>query len=118
MADKFDEVRQRLLQFRDARNWAEYHDPKNLAEAIAIESGELLENFLWKTAAESRNLNQSEIENIGQEVADIFIYLIYLCEELNISMHDEAAKKLKLNEKRFPVEVEKPSEIGMEKVKK
>ena len=103
MADQFDEVKQKLLQFRDERGWAKYHDPKNLAEAVSIESGELLENFLWRTSAESRNLNQAEKESIGQEVADIFIYLIYLCEELNIDMYDEATKKLKLNKNRFPV---------------
>ena len=103
MADQVDEVKQKLLQFRDERDWAKYHDPKNLAEAISIESGELLENFLWRTSTESKNLNQAEKESIGQEVADIFIYLIYLCEELDIDMYDEATKKLKLNKNRFPV---------------
>lgn len=110
MADQFDEVRQKILRFREERNWAKYHDPKNLAEAIAIESGELLENFLWKTSAESRSLTKTEIDNIGQEVADIFIYLTYLCEELNIDLCDEAAKKLKINEKRFPAKIERLSE--------
>jgi hypothetical protein len=45
MADKFEEIRKKLLQFRNERDWAKYHDPKNLAEAVSIESGELLENF-------------------------------------------------------------------------
>ncbi|HUM82046.1 MAG TPA: nucleotide pyrophosphohydrolase [Methanothrix sp.] len=110
MADRFDEVKQKLLQFRDQRDWARYNDPKNLAEAISIESGELLENFLWKTVAESRRLNDSEIQAIGQEAADIFIYLIYLCEELDIDLMEEATKKLKLNENRFPIKAERSKE--------
>ena len=102
MADKFEEVRQKLLQFRNERDWAKYHDPKNLAEAVSIESGELLENFLWKTVAEVRRLDDAEMRSVGQEIADVFIYLIYLCEELDLDLMEETAKKLKINEKRFP----------------
>lgn len=118
MDERFDDIRQKALRFRDDRDWAKYHDPKNLAEAIAIESGELLENFLWKTSAESRNLSRSEMESVGQEVADVLIYLIYLCEQLNIDMHDEVTKKLKINEKRFLTEVERLSEGTTEKAEK
>ena len=105
MADKFEEVRQKLLQFRNERDWAKYHDPKNLAEAVSIESGELLENFLWKTVAEVRRLDDAEMRSVGQEIADVFIYLIYLCEELDLDLMEETAKKLKINEKRFPAEL-------------
>ena len=105
MADKFEEVRQKLLQFRNERDWAKYHDPKNLAEAVSIESGELLENFLWKTVAEVRRLDDAEMRSVGQEIADVFIYLIYLCEELDLDLMEETAKKLKTNEKRFPAEL-------------
>ena len=110
MADRFDEVRQKLLRFRDERGWAKYHDPKNLAEDVSIESGELLENLLWKTVAESRQLNDSETQAIGQEIADIFIYLIYLCEELDIDLIEEATKEPKLNEDRFPIKLERSAE--------
>ena len=102
MADKFEDVRQKVLNFRNERDWTRFHDPKNLAEAISIESSELLENFLWKTVSESKSIDDAGKESIGQEIADIFIYLIYLCEELNIDMLEEATKKLKINEKRFP----------------
>ena len=98
MADRFDEVRRKLLQFRDQRDWARY------------QSSELLENLLWKTVAESRQLNGAEIQAIGQEISDIFIYLIYLCEELDLDLMEEATKKLKLNEKRFPIKIERSAE--------
>jgi NTP pyrophosphatase (non-canonical NTP hydrolase) len=118
MTDRFDEVRQKLLQFRNDRDWTKYHDPKNLAEAVSIESGELLENFLWKTLAESRRLDDAEAQSIGQEIADIFIYLIYLCEELDLDLIEETTKKLKINEKRFPSEIERSSESSTQKVEK
>jgi dCTP diphosphatase len=110
IADRFDEVRQKLLKFRDERDWAKYHDPKDLAEAVSIESGELLEIFLWKTAADSRRLDDAEVQSIGQEIADIFIYLIYLSEELDLDLIEETTKKLKINEKRFPAEIERQSD--------
>lgn len=102
MAEKFDDIRRMVLNFRDEHDWARYHDPKNLAEAISIESSELLENFLWKTVAESRQLEEKELENIREEIADIIIYLMYLCEELNIDMLDEIIDKIRKNELRFP----------------
>lgn len=106
MPEKFDLIKQELLRFRCERNWVRYHDPKNLAEAISIESSELLENFLWKTTSGSRNLHATELEDVRQEVADIFIYLIYLCEELNIDELEEVTKKLEVNTNRFPLKAD------------
>ena len=63
-----------------------------------------------EAAAESRRLNDSEIQAIGQEAADIFIYIIHLCEELDIDLMEEATKKLKLNENRFPIKAERSAE--------
>ena len=63
-----------------------------------------------EAAAESRRLNDSEIQAIGQEAADIFIYIIHLCEELDIDLMEEATKKLKLNENRFPIKAERSTE--------
>jgi hypothetical protein len=54
-------VQKKILDFRNARDWAQFHDPKNLAEALSIEAGELLENFLWKTTEQSRNLSAEEL---------------------------------------------------------
>ncbi len=56
MAD-LETIQKKILSFRNERDWAQFHDPKNLAEALSIESGELLENFLWKTTEQSRNLS-------------------------------------------------------------
>ena len=97
------------MAFRNARDWAQFHDPKNLAEALSIEAGELLENFLWKTTQQSRNLSEEGLKNVKEEFADIFIFITYLSEEYKIDLLKEVEKKIAVNEKRYPVEKAKGS---------
>ena len=102
MAD-LESIQQKIISFRNERDWAQFHDPKNLAEALSIEAGELLENFLWRTTEQSRNLTNEELANVKHEIADIFIFLAYLCEEYDINLLHEVERKLSLNEKKYPV---------------
>ncbi|MEN8208795.1 MAG: nucleotide pyrophosphohydrolase [Candidatus Fermentibacteria bacterium] len=97
-------LKEKIIEFRDLRDWKQFHDPKNLAEAIAIESGELLENFLWKTCDESRNLDTESLVSIGEEIADVAIFLTILAHELNLDIEEIVNRKLQLNKKRYPVE--------------
>jgi NTP pyrophosphatase (non-canonical NTP hydrolase) len=96
-------IQQKIIAFRNERDWAQFHDPKNLAEALSIEAGELLENFLWKTTEQSRNLTAEELKNVKEELADIFIFLTYLSEEYKIDLLTEVVKKISKNESRYPV---------------
>jgi len=102
-------IQKKIISFRNARDWAQFHDPKNLAEALSIEAGELLENFLWKTTEQSRNLTAAELKNIKEELADIFIFLTYLCNEYKIDLLKEVEKKIALNEAKYPVDKAKGS---------
>ena len=102
-------IQKKVIEFRNARDWAQFHDPKNLAEALSIEAGELLENFLWKSVGQSRKLSEDELKNVREEIADIFIYLTYLCEEFKIDLLDEVKTKIALNDKKYPVEKAKGS---------
>jgi len=104
-----DRLREKIIEFRDLRDWEQFHDPKNLAEAIAIESGELLENFLWKTCSDSRNLSSDAVVSIGEEIADIAIFLTILAHEMNLNIEEIVDRKLKLNEDRYPVEISRGS---------
>ncbi len=108
MAD-LDAIRKKIVAFRNERDWAQFHDPKNLAEALSIEAGELLENFLWKTTEQSRNLTAEELKNVKEELADIFIFLTYLSEECKIDLLKEVEKKIALNDAKYPVEKAKGS---------
>ncbi len=104
-------IQKKILDFRNERDWAQFHDPKNLAEALSIEAGELLENFLWKTTEQSRNLSEEGLKNVKEELADIFIFLTYLSEEYKIDLLAEVEKKIALNEAKYPVEKSKGSSM-------
>jgi NTP pyrophosphatase (non-canonical NTP hydrolase) len=108
MAD-LESIQQKIISFRNERDWAQFHDPKNLAEALSIEAGELLENFLWKTTEQSRNLTTEELANVKHEIADIFIFLTYLCDEYKIDLLREVENKIAHNKAKYPVEKSKGS---------
>jgi len=102
MQDRFAAITKEVLQFRDARDWKQFHDPKNLSEAICVEAAELLEKFLWKTREEGQSPSDAELNGIREEVADVMIFLICLCDVLGIDLLDAAQAKLKLNEAKYP----------------
>ncbi len=97
-----EELKSDVVKFRDNRDWKQFHDPKNLSEAISIEAAELLEHFLWKTIEESRTLEDDRLNGIKEEVSDIVIYSILLSEELDFDILKEAKKKLEQNRKKYP----------------
>ncbi len=98
----FNQVRERALAFRAARDWEQFHRPKDLAEGLAIEAAELLENFLWKTSEESRRPTKKEMKNIREEVGDVFLFLVYFCEAFGIDVFEAAIDKLRLNAEKYP----------------
>lgn len=102
MKPTFEDVRKKALEFRRARDWEQFHFPKNLAEGISIEAGELMENFLWKTCEESRQLSDAELQNLREEVGDILLFLIYLCQEFNIDLMTATSDKIDINERKYP----------------
>jgi dCTP diphosphatase len=103
MAD-LESIQQKIISFRNERDWAQFHDPKNLAEALSIEAGELLENFLWKTTEQSRKLSPEELKNVKEELADIFIFLTYLSAEYKIDLLQEVETKIAMNEAKYPAD--------------
>ena len=109
MDNDLKSITEKIIQFRDARQWGQYHDPKNLSQALGIEAAELQEIFLWKTSEESRNLSQKDIPRVSEEIADIFIYLTYLCHEFKIDLFDVTLKKIEKNAVKYPVEKSKGS---------
>jgi len=109
MDNDLKSITEKIIQFRDARQWGQYHDPKNLSEALGIEAAELQEIFLWKTPEESRNLSQKDTSRVSEEIADIFIYLTYLCYEFKIDLFDATLKKIEKNAVKYPIEKSKGS---------
>jgi NTP pyrophosphatase (non-canonical NTP hydrolase) len=93
----------RIKAFADARDWEQYHTPKNLSMALAGEAGELLAEFQWLTPEQSmkQSLTKEQLAAIELEVADVAIYLIRLAEVLDISITNAVTKKITINESRF-----------------
>ena len=92
-----------IRAFADARDWEQFHTPKNLSMAVAGEAGELVSEFQWLTADESRRsaLSVEKLSAIELEIADVAIYLIRLADVLEVDIADVVRKKLAINESRF-----------------
>lgn len=100
---KFDTLVKQILEFRDKRDWRQYHNPKNLSISIALEASELLEHFQWLNMEESRQHIRDHRDEVAEEMADVFIYLILLSDILGVDILEVALKKGKKNTKRFPI---------------
>lgn len=81
--------------------WQSYHTPKNLAAAVAVEASELLAEFQWLTAEDSKQLNPQQKVQVADEVADVIMYLTELCAQLDINMADAVKTKIDKNKQRF-----------------
>ena len=97
----------KILEFRKKRDWEKFHNPKNLAISISLEAAELLENFQWKNLEESIESAGENKGKISEEVADLLIYIFYLCNDLGIDFVDAIDKKIKKNNKKYPVDKSK-----------
>ena len=107
MIKSLDDLQEALQRFADERDWEQFHSPKNLAMALGVEVAELAEHFQWLTQQQSMNLAADTKQEVGEELADILIYLVRLAARLNIDLLVEAEKKVKLNAKKYPVELSK-----------
>ena len=104
-----DVIVKKIIEFRDERDWSQFHCPKNLAEAINIEASELLEIFLWMTTEQSKKLGEAEIQNLKNEIADIFIFMTYLCHHFGIDLLDSVYEKIEKNSVKYPISKSKGS---------
>lgn len=94
---------QKLIAFRDARDWEQFHNPKDLAIALSIESAELLESFLWKSS------DQASTEKIKEELADVFAYAFLLAHECKFDISEILSAKIEKNAIKYPIDKAKGS---------
>lgn len=95
------DLNKKVIEFRDKRNWKQFHNPKDLAISLSLEASELLENFQWKNSDEAIKLN---LDNIKEELADTLIYSVLLANELDLNVEEIILDKLAKNEKKYPIE--------------
>lgn len=101
-----NELKEKIKKFCEDRDWNQFHGGKNLATALIIEAAELLEHFRWKSEKEANKLfeNVKQKEEIEDEIADIFYFLLRLAQRYDIDLSEVLERKLKKNVKRYPVE--------------
>jgi NTP pyrophosphatase (non-canonical NTP hydrolase) len=103
------ELREALRHFAAARDWDQFHSPKNLAAALSVEAAELLEHFQWRTEADSSRLDAATHDAVALEMADVLLYLIRLGDKLDVDLIAAARRKLELNARKYPVDKAKGS---------
>lgn len=101
LADLVEEI----VRFRDARDWRQFHNPKDLSLAISIEAAELLEHFLWKDAGqvETQAMDEAALADLQREVADVLIFTLLLADRLRIDPAEAIRQKLHENGEKYPV---------------
>ena len=109
MADTIEALTAEIRAFRDARDWLQFHNPKELAVAIAAEAGELLQHFVWQDHAQSEHRVAERRHEIADEIADVAILLFELADNAGIDLAAAMRAKLARNEKRYPVDRAKGS---------
>jgi len=90
-----DEIVKKIIDFRDEREWRQFHTPENLSKSIVLEAAELLENFQWD--------DEYDLENVKEELADILIYSISMCDILHLDYQEIIKDKIKKNAQKYPV---------------
>lgn len=104
MSNEIEALQARLREFAQARDWEQFHSPKNLACALSVEVSELLEHFQWLTEEQSRNLGQETHAKVVDELADVLLYALQLADKLDVDPLEAARRKLGLNELKYPVD--------------
>lgn len=96
-----DFITKELLKFRDARDWAQFHNPKDLALAISVEAGELLELFLWKDAEAVKK------EKVKEELADVLSFAFLMAEKYGLDIKEIMLEKIRINGEKYPIDKSK-----------
>ncbi|MBM3312186.1 MAG: nucleotide pyrophosphohydrolase [Candidatus Aminicenantes bacterium] len=97
-----EELIKKLREFAAERDWEQFHSPKNLSMALAVEVAEIIEHFQWLTEDQSRNLDPETLRRVREEIGDVQIYLARLADQLGISPIEAGLEKLEINRKKYP----------------
>ena len=102
-----NELIKKIRKFREERDWDQYHSPKNLVMALMVEVGELVEQFQWLTQEQSSTLPPDKLAEVKEEIGDVLIYLVNLCDKLGIDPMQAAFDKLEKNREKYPASMVK-----------
>lgn len=98
-----DKLTKKVIAFRDARDWAQFHNPKDVAISLSLEASELLEHFQWKDPAETASHARTGRAEIAEELADVLYWVLLLGHDLGIELDKALSRKLLKNAKKYPI---------------
>jgi NTP pyrophosphatase (non-canonical NTP hydrolase) len=101
---KIDNLANRIIKFRDARDWKQFHNPKDVSLSLVLEAGEVMEHFQWKNKEEMEKYIVTNKDDIGEELADVLYWVLLMSHDLKIDVLKALEKKIKKNEDKYPVE--------------
>ena len=113
---EISELTEKIMRFVKERDWDQFENPKDLAISIALEAGEILEHFQWKSKEEIEEYVKTHKDELSEEIADVLIYLLDFSHRLEIDVIDASHKKLAINEKKYPVEKAKGKNLKYDKL--
>lgn len=94
----------RIIDFRNARDWKQFHNPKDVAISLSLESAEVLEHFQWKNGEELEEYINTHKDHLGDELADVLYWVLLMSHDLNIDIEEALNKKMDKNEEKYAVE--------------
>ncbi len=95
---------EKIIKFRDERNWKQFHNPKDVALSLVLEASEVVEHFQWKNKEEIAKYIETNKADIGEELADVLYWVLLMSHDLKIDILDALDKKIKKNEEKYPLE--------------
>lgn len=98
------DLTKRIIDFRDAREWKQFHNPKDVALSLSLEAAEVLEHFQWKNGKELDEYIESHKERIGEELSDVLYWVLLMSHDLDINILDALSKKMSKNEEKYVIE--------------
>jgi len=98
------QLTEKIKKFRDARNWKQFHNPKDLALSLTLEAAEVLEHFQWKNKEEIDKYIKTNKSDVGEELSDVLYWVLLMSSDLDIDIAKALEKKMKQNEKKYPVD--------------
>lgn len=98
------DLTKRIIDFRDAREWKQFHNPKDVALSLSLEAAEVLEHFQWKNGKELDEYIETHKEHIGEELSDVLYWILLMSHDLDIDILDALNKKMNKNEEKYAVE--------------
>ncbi len=100
--DVISKLTKRIVDFRDARDWKQFHNPKDVALSLSLEAAEVLEHFQWKNGEELNEYVKTHKEHIGEELSDVLYWVLLMSYDLDIDIVEALSEKMKKNEEKYP----------------